>query len=109
MIQGPASSPAASNVGAGTEIISLVMRPGGASKNELMHATRWQWHSIRGFVSFVMRKEMAFRFRGTASATGSNWTARTSSRYRKCGLRVIAHNATGCALRVVAGPSDPAA
>jgi hypothetical protein len=39
-------------------IVRLVTRPNGATKAELMRATGWQWHSIRGLVSAVMRKEM---------------------------------------------------
>jgi hypothetical protein len=42
-------------------MIRMVMRPEGATLSQLMRATGWQRHSVRGFVSKVMRKEMGMR------------------------------------------------
>ncbi len=43
---------------AGELIISMVRRPQGATLPELMDATGWQNHSIRGYISNIMRKDM---------------------------------------------------
>ena len=40
------------------QIIDLLQRPGGATLQDLMHATAWQAHSIRGFVSGTLGKKM---------------------------------------------------
>jgi hypothetical protein len=39
-------------------VLKLLRRPGGASLNELMEATKWQAHSVRGFLSGTLRKKM---------------------------------------------------
>ena len=39
-------------------ILALVGRPQGADLNELMEATGWQAHSVRGFLSGVLRKKL---------------------------------------------------
>ena len=39
-------------------IISLLQRPSGASLKEIMEATSWQAHSVRGFVSGTLTKKM---------------------------------------------------
>jgi hypothetical protein len=38
-------------------IVTLLSRPNGASLPELMKATGWQAHSIRGFLSGALRKK----------------------------------------------------
>jgi Protein of unknown function (DUF3489) len=40
------------------QIIDLLKRPGGATLQELMAATEWQPHSIRGFISGTLGKKM---------------------------------------------------
>ncbi len=40
------------------KIIALLKRPGGATAKELMKATGWQSHSVRGFLSGTIRKKM---------------------------------------------------
>src|SRR5579871_3195198 len=40
------------------KVLELLKRPGGATANELMKATGWQPHSIRGFLSGTIRKKM---------------------------------------------------
>lgn len=42
--------------GKGDQILELLARTNGASLAELMQATEWQAHSIRGFLSIASRK-----------------------------------------------------
>jgi hypothetical protein len=39
-------------------ILDLLKRPGGVTANELMKATGWQSHSVRGFLSGTVCKKM---------------------------------------------------
>jgi hypothetical protein len=39
-------------------ILDLLKRPGGASAKELLKATNWQPHSLRGFLSGTVGKKM---------------------------------------------------
>jgi uncharacterized protein DUF3489 len=39
------------------KILDLVKRPGGATLKELLKATSWQPHSIRGFLSLLGKKK----------------------------------------------------
>ena len=41
----------------GQQIIGLLSRPGGASIAELMKATGWQAHSVRGFLAGSLKKQ----------------------------------------------------
>ena len=40
------------------QVLELLKRSGGASLKELMKATGWQPHSVRGFLSGVLGKKM---------------------------------------------------
>jgi hypothetical protein len=40
------------------QILDLLKRPGGATLKELMKATGWQAHSVRGFLSGALKKKM---------------------------------------------------
>lgn len=40
------------------QIIGLLQRPSGASIPELINATDWQPHSVRGFLAGTVRKKM---------------------------------------------------
>jgi hypothetical protein len=40
------------------KIVDLLKRPGGATLKELMKATGWQAHSVRGFLSGTLGKKM---------------------------------------------------
>ena len=41
------------------KVLDLLKRPGGARLKELMKATGWQPHSVRGFLSGTISKKMA--------------------------------------------------
>jgi hypothetical protein len=45
--------------------IDLLKRPGGASARELLKATGWQPHSLRGFLSGTVGKKMQFALTST--------------------------------------------
>ena len=40
------------------KVIGLLKRPGGATFKALMKATEWQAHSVRGFLSGIISKNM---------------------------------------------------
>ena len=43
------------------QVIELLLRPGGASLNEIMLTTAWQAHSVRGFVSGHLGKKLGLK------------------------------------------------
>jgi hypothetical protein len=47
------------------KVLDLLKRPGGASGKELMKATGWQAHSVRGFLSGVLGKKMGLAVTST--------------------------------------------
>ena len=51
------------------EVLDLLRRPDGASLKELMKATGWQAHSVRGFLS-VMSKKKGLAVESTKSTEG---------------------------------------
>src|SRR5579871_27396 len=52
------------------KIIDLLKRSGGATAKELMKATGWQPHSVRGFLSGTLRKKMGIEVVSTKSEDG---------------------------------------
>jgi hypothetical protein len=51
-------------------ILELLKRPGGSTAKELMKATGWQPHSVRGFLSGTLRKKMGLEVISTKSEDG---------------------------------------
>ena len=51
-------------------ILELLKRPGGATIKELMKATGWQPHSVRGFLSGSIRKKMGLEVISNKSDDG---------------------------------------
>ena len=49
------------------KILDLLKRPGGATAKELMKATGWQPHSVRGFLSGTVGKKMGLAVTSTKS------------------------------------------
>jgi hypothetical protein len=43
------------------KILDLLKRPGGASLNQIMKATEWQAHSVRGFISGTLGRKMGLK------------------------------------------------
>jgi hypothetical protein len=52
------------------QILDLLKRPGGATSNELMKATGWLPHSVRGFLSGTVGKKMGLTVTSTKSEDG---------------------------------------
>ena len=54
----PAASTKAEAASKSDQVLILLRRSGGATLDELMNATQWQSHSVRGFLSGAIRKRM---------------------------------------------------
>ena len=52
------------------QILDLLKRPGGASSKELMKATGWLPHSVRGFLSGTVRKKLGLTVISTKAEDG---------------------------------------
>jgi hypothetical protein len=52
------------------QVLDLLKRSGGANIKELMKATGWQAHSVRGFLSGALRKKMGLMVTSTKAADG---------------------------------------
>ena len=52
------------------KVLDLLKRPGGVTANELMKATGWQPHSVRGFLSGTIGKKMGLTVTSTKGADG---------------------------------------
>jgi hypothetical protein len=52
------------------KILDLLKRPGGATVKELMKATGWQPHSVRGFLSGTVSKKMGLTVASTKGEDG---------------------------------------
>ena len=52
------------------KFLDLLKRSGGASGRDLMKATGWQAHSVRGFISGVLSKKMGLTIASTKTENG---------------------------------------
>ena len=67
----PAIEPTVTRPGSKTaQILELIKRPGGVTLQELMAATEWQPHSIRGFISGTLGKKMGLSVESTKGENG---------------------------------------
>ena len=55
------AKPAAREGSRKSEMLVLLQRPGGATLSELMTASGWQAHSVRGFLSGTIGKKMGLK------------------------------------------------
>jgi hypothetical protein len=60
------------------KVLDLLKRSGGASLKEIMKATGWQAHSVRGFLSGALGKEMGLTVRSTKAEDGERRYSITS-------------------------------
>jgi Protein of unknown function (DUF3489) len=51
-------------------VLELLQQPGGATLKQLIAATQWQAHSVRGFLSGALKKKMALKIVSTKEAAG---------------------------------------
>ena len=51
-------------------ILEMLRRPGGATAKELLKATGWQPHSLRGFISGTLGKKMGLTVTSTKGEDG---------------------------------------
>jgi len=52
-------------------VLALLRRPKGATLTEIMRATSWQAHSVRGFISGTLGKKMQLTVTSTKRADGA--------------------------------------
>ena len=52
------------------KVLDLLKRPGGVTRKELMKATGWQPHSVRGFLSGTVGKKMGLTVTSTKGEDG---------------------------------------
>jgi len=66
-IQNPAATGRRGKTG---RVLELLQRPGGATLKQLITATQWQAHSVRGFLSGALKKKMGLKIVSTKGMAG---------------------------------------
>ena len=56
------------------KFVDLLKRPGGATGTDLMKATGWQAHSVRGFISGVLGRKMGLKVTSTVDNGGRRYS-----------------------------------
>ena len=70
--KGKKSAPIVESINKQSLILSLMQRPEGVSMPELIKATGWLAHSLRGFISGSLRKKLALSVVRFNSETGES-------------------------------------
>ena len=62
-------------------VVEMLMKPAGATIGDIMKATHWQQHSVRGFLAGVIRKKLKLTLTSEATEAGRIYkvTARAAS------------------------------
>ena len=58
------------------KVLDLLKRPTGATGADLMKATGWQAHSVRGFISGVLGRKMGLKVTSTVENGGRRYTVK---------------------------------
>jgi len=70
--------PAPAKGGKITLVVGLIQRPGGATLPELMQATGWQAHSVRGTIAGAIKKTLGLAVISTKSEAGRVYRIETA-------------------------------
>ena len=75
------SQPTARRESKKAHIIAMLRTPGGVTVEAMARATKWQPHSVRGFLAGVVRKKLGFNLISAAGDSGRVYriTDRTAS------------------------------